>query len=162
MSLWTPGGEVPIERNPSGGAEPSGGAPQGAGSPGLTGVDLAEAAAAAGIDLDSLSPEERARAEEFIGERAQAQQRIADTPAEALVANHAVGLYDLAAIKLSVQPPALDEARLAIDALAALLDATGDRLGEPAGQLRQAVDQLRMAWVQVRDAAGGDDAPPEA
>ena len=25
MSLWTPGGEVPIERNPSGGAEPSGG-----------------------------------------------------------------------------------------------------------------------------------------
>ena len=152
MSLWTPGGEVPIERNPSGGAEPSGGAPQGAGSPGLTGVDLAEAAAAAGIDLDSLSPEERA----------QAQQRIADTPAEALVANHAVGLYDLAAIKLSVQPPALDEARLAIDALAALLDATGDRLGEPAGQLRQAVDQLRMAWVQVRDAAGGDDAPPEA
>ena len=152
MSLWTPGGEVPIEPERGGGGEPA--APGGEASEGV-----AAAAAAAGIDLDSLSPEERERAEAFISEMAQAQQRIADTPAEALVANHAVGLYDLAAIKLSLAPPALEEARLAIDALSAVVEAAGDRLGEPAGQLRDAVTQLRTAWVQVNAEAGGEGEP---
>lgn len=140
MSLWTPGGEVPIER---------GGRPTPAPDPD-PGPDLD------GFDLDSLSPEERAQAEAFIAEMADAQRRIAATPADALVANHAAGLYDLAAIKLSDQPPQLDEARLAIDALAALLDGVGDRLGEHAQPLREATTTIQMAWVQIRDQVAAD------
>lgn len=135
MSLWTPGGEVPIERG--GRTSPP---PEPEPAPQLE-----------GLDLDSLSPEERAQAEAFIAEMAEAQRRIAATPADALVANHAAGLYDLAAIKLSDAPPQLEEARLAIDALQALLDGVGDRLGEHAAPLQEATATIKMAWVQIRD-----------
>ena len=37
-------------------------------------------------------------------------------PVEVVVANHAFGLFELAALHLSLQPPQLDEARVAIDA----------------------------------------------
>ena len=55
------------------------------------------------------------------------RDQLARTPAEVVVANHAFGLFELAALHLSLQPPQLDQARLAIDALAALVDgwATG-------------------------------------
>jgi hypothetical protein len=139
MSLWTPGGEVPIERGGRTAPEPATTPP-----PELD-----------GFDLDSLSPEERAQAEAFIAEMADAQRRIAATPADALVANHAAGLYDLAAIKLSDAPPQIEEAHLAIDALAALLDGVGDRLGEHAQPLRDALQTIQVAWVQIRDQLEG-------
>ena len=63
---------------------------------------------------------------------AELREQLARTPAEVVVANHAFGLFELAALHLSLQPPQLDQARLAIDALAALVDG----LGEPAGRRR--------------------------
>ncbi len=48
------------------------------------------------------------------------------------MANHAFGLFELAALHLSLQPPQLAQARLAIDALAALVDGLGERLGDAA------------------------------
>ena len=48
------------------------------------------------------------------------RDELARTPAEVVVANHAFGLFELAALHLSLQPPQLPQARLAIDALAAL------------------------------------------
>lgn len=136
MSLWTPGGEVPIERQP---ARPSAPEPT---SGGAFDGDL---------DLESLSPEERAQAEAMVAEMAEAQARIAGIPGDGLVAQHAIGLYELAAIKLNASPPQLDDARLAIDALAAIVDAVGDRLGEHVTTLREALTVLQAAWVQVRD-----------
>lgn len=79
----------------------------------------------------------------------EARARVAATPAEVIIVNHAMGLYELAAIHLSSQPPQLHQASLAIDALAALVDALGDRLGEQTGMLREAISTLRLAYVQV-------------
>jgi hypothetical protein len=88
------------------------------------------------------------------------RDELARTPAEVVVANHAFGLFELAALHLSLQPPQLEQARLAIDALAALVDALGDRLGEGLPQLSDGLSQLRMAYVQIHRAsqsAGGAD-----
>lgn len=140
MSLWTPGGEVPIDDGRRSQGTPSPAAPPGGPEE---------------LDLESLSPEERARAEAMIAEMARAQEEIAQAPADALVANHALGLFELAAIKLNARPPRLEDARLAIDALAGLVAAVEDRLGEGGPQLREALSTLQTAWVQVRDQAAG-------
>src|SRR4051794_34502395 len=42
-----------------------------------------------------------------------ARQRLADVPAEVVVVNHVMGLYELAAIHLSAAPPNLTGAALA-------------------------------------------------
>ena len=65
-----------------------------------------------------------------------------------------MGLFELAAIHLSHQPPQLGEASVAIDAMAALVESLGDRLGPNASVLRDALGQIRMAFVQVK---GGQD-----
>jgi hypothetical protein len=80
------------------------------------------------------------------------RDRLAQTPAEVVVANHAFGLFELAALHLSLQPPQLDQARLAIDALAALVDGLGSRLGDATPQLSDGLGQLRMAYVQIHAA----------
>jgi hypothetical protein len=148
MSLWTPGGEVPVGRDAAtdGPARPAG--PDG-GAAGVVG----------GPDLDDLSPEERAQAEAMIAQMADVQAKILSAPAAQFVVNHVVGLYELAAIHLNQADPDLDAARLAIDAMVAVLDATGDRLGEDGVALREALTQLQMAFVQVSAAHESAEAP---
>ena len=83
---------------------------------------------------------------------------IANTPAIDIVANHAVGLWQLAVLHLSPEdgmPLRLDEAAIAIDAMGGLVDALGDRLGDHGAALRDAVSQLRMAFVEVQNRASG-------
>ncbi len=60
--------------------------------------------------------------------------------------------YELAAIHLGADEPALDEAKVAVDAFGALVDALGDRLGEDSTTLRDALAQIRLAYVQVKAA----------
>ena len=48
-----------------------------------------------------------------------ARARLAEVPAQTVVVNHVMGLYELAAIHLGASPPRLGEASLAIDASAA-------------------------------------------
>ncbi len=173
MSLWTPGGEVPVNREPAGSdpsgsgapgrGRPGGGAPDGGpGSerPALSEEVLAEAAAAAGIDLESLSPDERAQLEAMMLEMAEAQARLASAPASEVILNHLGGFYELARIHLSQDPPHFDEAALAIDGLAAVLDAVEDRLGPDGHALRDALNQLQMAFVQLRERFADSDASP--
>jgi hypothetical protein len=121
-SLWTPGGEhrVPDEREPPAPEQPGGGA------------ESEDVAAAIQAELD------------------EARQRLAAVPAAEVVANHAMGLFELGAIHLSQSPPRLAEASVAIDAMAALVDGLGDRLGSNAPVLRDALAQIRMAFVQVK------------
>jgi len=71
-------------------------------------------------------------------------------PASVVVANHAMGLYELAALHLADQPPNLTEATVAIDALGALLDGMKGRLGEPEATLREAMSQIQLAFVQLK------------
>jgi len=93
------------------------------------------------------------------------RDRLARTPAEVVIANHAYAVFELAALHLSLQPPQLDQARLAIDALGALVDGLGSRLGEHASELSSGLGQLRMAFVQIsgaQRASGSGEAEPAA
>ena len=128
-SLWTPGGEHAVPREQ---AEP---AAEDAGDQGELTEEQAEAAAALAAELDA------------------ARQRVAEVPAATIVANHAMGLFELGAIHLSRQPPDLAEAAVAIDAMAAVVEVLGERLGPNAGVLRDALSQIQMAFVQVRGQA---------
>lgn len=81
------------------------------------------------------------------------RQQLASAPAEAVVANHAYGLFELAALHLSVSPPQLDQARVAIDAMAVMVEGMAGRLGPDEAQLQEGLAQLRVAFVQVAGAA---------
>ena len=148
MTLWTPSGEhsVPPEQPPQGdaAAAPTGG--------------HAEAAPGGGeeFDLDDLSPEERERAEAMLNELAAARERLANAPAEVVVANHVMGLYELGAIHLTADPPRPDAARLAIDAMGALVERLAGRLGDAEPTLREALQSLRMVYVQQSSAPQSD------
>jgi hypothetical protein len=126
-TLWTPSGERPVrkaEESPTGGRLP--------GDPG-----------------DENPPTE----EEMRAQMAELEKELARTPAATIVANHAYGLFELAALHLSLPQPQLEQARLAIDALAALVDGLGERLGPHITELAGGLDQLRRAFVQIHNAA---------
>lgn len=77
------------------------------------------------------------------------REELANAPVEVVVANHCYGLFELAAVYLSQTPPLLAQARLAIDAMACLVDGLGGRLGDSEPQLKDGLGQLRMAFVQI-------------
>jgi hypothetical protein len=145
-SIWTPGGERPLRREPEAASSPGPSSPSGG--------------ARRGSPEDDLSPEERAELEQ---ELASMQEQVASTPAAVVVANHAVGLFQLAAIHLNRQPPNLAEGRLAIDAMAALVEGMAGRLGDEEQALRDGLGQLQMAFVQLSGGgsagAGSGDGP---
>jgi len=120
MSLWTPDGEHELPSEPG------------------------------QIDPEDLSEEDRARLEAMAQEMAEVRQQLLQVPASTVVANHAMGLYELAAIHLSNQPPNLSEGRVAIDAMAGVVEGLEGRLGENEPVLRDALAQLRLAFVQLQ------------
>lgn len=138
-SLWTPEGEHRVPRQS--GADDGGADDGGAGS---DDVDLAP--------QHELSEEEAALAAHLDELRGQ----LLSAPAEVVVANHAYGLFELAALHLSEQPPNFDEAKLAVDALGALVEGLAGRLGEPEPSLVDALAQIRLAFVQIQAAGEGD------
>jgi len=105
------------------------------------------------IDDDTMDAVEAAQRE-----MAEARARLAVVPAEVVVTNHVMGLYELAAIHLSSTPPDLVQAVLAIDAVACLVDGLGDRLGAEAPTMRDALNNIRLAFVQIK----GASAPTES
>ena len=127
-SIWTPSGEHRPEPEP----EPAGGA---------------------------VPPEGEAveMTQEQYQELLQARAELAAIPVADIIANHAIGLQQLAVIHLLPDPdpqgnptePRLAQAGLAIDALGALVDTLGDRLAPHHEALREAVTQLRMAFVEL-------------
>jgi hypothetical protein len=143
-TLWTPSGEHEPERQPE--------------------RDPGEAVFGDPADLAG-DPAGQPSAEELAAIR-QARAELAAVPVADIVANHAVGLWELAILHLSPDPmpdgaparPRMDEAALAIDALAAMVDTLGDRLTPHHDMLRDAVTQLRMAFVQLTDALAALDA----
>jgi hypothetical protein len=144
-SLWTPGGEHPVDRS----------RPDDADARRAREQEVAEAFA-------KLSPEEQEQVRAMQSEMAEARARLLEAPAAVVVANHAMGLYELAAIHLTAPQPKLPEASVAIDALGAIVETLGDRLGEATGTLREALTQIRAAYVQVRSATAGASGEPPA
>ncbi len=120
-SLWTPGGEIPVDRGP--GQVPTE-------DPGLT-TEQEEALAIAATEMAAV------------------RQQLLATPVDVVVTNHIMGLYELAAIHLNRDEPDLSSARLAIDALAGAMDACKGRLGEHEPTLVEARTQLQMAFVNI-------------
>ena len=86
----------------------------------------------------------------------ESRERLASVPAEVVITNHVMGLYELAAIHLSANPPELAQAALAIDALACMVDGLGDRIGPDAPTMRDALNNIRLAFVQIKGAADSD------
>lgn len=134
MSLWTPGGE----HTPGEGS--------GTGQPDRPGVD-------------DLTADERAHLEAMQAEMAEVREQLLGAPASVVLANHAMGMYELAAIHLTAEVPKLAEASLAIDALAAMVERLEGRLGDPEPTLRDALAQLRAAYLEVRDRTSAGGAP---
>jgi hypothetical protein len=124
-SLWTPGGERPVEREPS------------------------QPASAPPVDAD----DEQLTDEEMAARMVALRDQLARTPAAAVVANHAYGLFELAALHLSLDPPQLEEAQVAIDALGAIVTGLAGRLGEAEHHLQDGLAQLRLAFVQLKGSA---------
>jgi hypothetical protein len=87
---------------------------------------------------------------------------LINAPVEIVVANHCYGLFELAAVYLSQQPPLLPQARLAIDALGVLVDGLTGRLGDAESSLRDGLAQLRMAYVQIDGAQQTGEAAASA
>lgn len=161
-TLWTPSGEHAVPRSPAGGSpagSPAGKQPASGAGPGSTGDR-----GASGNDGRAPSPsreggqapqagepsaEEIRAAEE---EMAAVREELLRAPAELVVANHAMGLWELAALHLSSDPPQLPQAQLAIDALSGLLDGVRGRLGDAEKTLADGLTQIRMAFVQLAQA----------
>jgi hypothetical protein len=92
--------------------------------------------------------------DELAAELRRVRAELAATPVVDLVANHAVGLWQLAVLHLvpdGDEPPRLDDAALAIDAFGAIVETLESRLGPHEESLRDALTQLRLAFVQVRE-----------
>jgi hypothetical protein len=130
MSLWTPGGEHPVDRSrpepPPEQAPPADEGPR----------------------LEDLTPEEREQYETMIAEMDQVRAQLLDAPAADVIANYTMQLYELAAIHLTAEQPKMTEARLAIDAMSAIVDGLAGRLGAGEATLRDARHQLQVAFVQ--------------
>jgi len=107
-----------------------------------------------------LDPEELDALEEAQRAMEDARSRLAEVPAEVVVTNHVMGLYELAAIHLSSSPPDLPQAALAIDAVGCLVEGLGERLGADAPTMRDALNNIRIAFVQVKGATEGADTSP--
>src|SRR5438045_3647099 len=100
-------------------------------------------------------------AAELEAELAEVQRQLLDTPASVIIANHCIGLFQLAALHLNQQPANLVDAQLAIDALGSIVEGLGDRLGKDEDPLRDALAQIRLAFVQIKSAGGAPPPQPE-
>jgi hypothetical protein len=130
-SLWTPDGERPVRK-------PSSPAPTSPSEPPTRSSEEGFSGQPSPEEMQAMESELRAMTEE-----------LSQVPAAAVVANHAVGLFQLAAVHLQVVPPNLPDARLAIDAMAAIVDNCKGRLGPDEQTLVDALSQIRLAFVQV-------------
>jgi len=135
-TLWTPSGEHRPDDAPDGPA------------PGQAGDALT-------AEAEGLRPEE-------IAELQRARAELAAVPVVDIIANHAVGLWQLAVLHLmpdpgpdgTPTPPRLEQAALAIDAFGALVEGLGPRLGPHDEALREALSQLRLAYVELSGSGG--------
>ncbi|MCH2627851.1 MAG: hypothetical protein MKZ75_07235 [Acidimicrobiales bacterium] len=132
-SFWTPSGEheVPNEDNGGGAFDPQ----------------------VSGVGDPEIDPETAAAMEQQLRE---AQEQLLSVPAGQIVAIHVIGLFELAALHLRVDPPNLDEARLPIDAMGILVEQLGDQLPEHQ-TLAAALHQIRLAFVEVQNQTPDDE-----
>jgi hypothetical protein len=108
--------------------------------PGPSSPQETEASTAEAPASEVWTPEQEAEARRMAEE-------IAQTPSIDWVVNTAVTLANVAGTKLQIGDP--EDARLAIDALAAVLEAAGPRLLDAEAPLKQTLAQLQMMYAQA-------------
>ncbi len=145
-TIWTPGGEIPVPDRDSGRTDAGS---SDARRPGAPAADGGFDDDDDDLDVDGVDPQ---TAEEMQRSFAEARERLLEVPAEVVVANHIMGLYELGALHLTNRPPDLAAAALAIDAVALLVENLEGRLAEEA-TLVDALAQLRLAYVEVAKVA---------
>lgn len=131
-TIWTPGGEyVPKEEAEGAPRRPQAPPPEGGPAP---------------EDVEAALAEARA---------------ILEHPVLEHVAGHVMGLFELAALHLEreaatggAEKPDLAETSLAIDAMGALVEGLGDRLGRYQQSLTEALSHLRLAYVRATESSG--------
>jgi hypothetical protein len=107
------------------------------------------------LDVEDLTPEQRAEVDQAVSEMAEAQRQLVETPIEQMITQHAIGLRELAILHLQQPSPDFEAAGAAIDAIGGIIDAVGSRLGEIEQPLRTDLQQLRMAFVQRKQQVEG-------
>jgi hypothetical protein len=132
-TIWTPGGERPVGDEGAQTTPSPPGAPPG--------------------------PGQGPAPEELEAELAEVQRQLLETPASVIIANHAIGLFQLAALHLNQQPPNFVDAQLAIDALGSIVEGLGERMGQDEEPLKDALAQIRLAFVQIKAAGQGAGGP---
>lgn len=125
-SLWTPGGEVPIDRNPAPSGDESG---------------------------PATDPDQTGQTDQI----EQLQRQLLEAPAADVIAQHVMAFYELAAMHLGADRPRLADAKVAIDAIDAVLAGLRGRLGPAEEAIASALPQLKMAFVDATDRASTDD-----
>ena len=146
-SLWTPDGERPIDTTGAHSNRSS-----------STGADQSAQRSRPADLLDGeIDPALEA---EYRAEMDRLEEELLSAPAGDVIANHCYGLFQLAAMHLGQRPPHLEEAKLAIDALGAIVEALGARIGPTATTLAEGLAQVRLAYVQIAAAhADSADSP---
>jgi len=81
-------------------------------------------------------------------EMAEARAKLLEAEVSTVLANHALGIYELAAIHLGAEDTNVSEAKLAIDGLATLVEGLEGRLGDAESTLKDALHQIRLAYVK--------------
>jgi hypothetical protein len=98
--------------------------------------------------------------------RAALQQELARVRVEQVVTEATVSILNVAVLRSGLVPGAegekdLEQVRLGIEAVRALLPLVEEAAGEPAAPIRDALAQLQMAYVRgTEPSSDADDAPP--
>ncbi len=128
MSIWTPSGEYELS--------------------GTDGAESGEELESADSPQEELTPEEQAA---LASEFEEAKQRISETPVDQIITTHIIGLYELAVIHLQKDPPDLKSAKIAVNAMAGIVEGVAEDLQEYEEAMRSALTEIQMAFVKASD-----------
>lgn len=156
MSLWTPGGEHKIpDAQPENATQQastqtannqaSNSQAQNSNASGTQHANT-QADTQTQADAQTLDPKTQQELEEQL---AAVRQRVLETPVEIMLAQHLVGLYEIAAIHLSVEDADMTAAKVAIDAMSGMVEAVKGQLGDAAEPVESMLHQIRMAYVNA-------------
>lgn len=97
---------------------------------------------------DDLTEEQQQQARLMAKEMAEARAQLLEAEVATVITNHALGIYELAALHITADNPDMVEARLAVDALGALVEGLEGRLGDGEPTLVDALANIKIGYVQ--------------
>src|SRR5487761_2121508 len=80
---------------------------------------------------------------------------LRSTPVETILGNQIFVLLQVAAVHLAATPPDLTSAQLVVDAIAAIIQAGGERLGQNVDLSRNALAEVQQVYVRAVGGVNG-------